>query len=421
MASAAPVEGDIGGHARGERVEVGVGARAFDAHDLVEGARIREPAPPGVHVCGRVGNVHGFVASGDAGEDVDLAADFRADEAGGQADAPLVVAGEGNLREEPTSVCSPVRTDEGALVGASPRQADDVNAAAHRTRTRAGGQADVSGQDDARDAVFGHGGRRQRAGRVDDEASRFDVDVCARVDGRGGDGINGVGQALFVWRREHEGGSDARVEQACPSGVPVKIEQGRVGEHDRDRVAGRGPGELVNNGGVGVGDVQCRKTRTGHKARVGDADGGSREVVVAVVVVLDESPAECVVSCPRVVVGAVGSFRGEAAFEGFAHRFGQERPGDGVGRCDRVRVKCGDPWRHPVARGEDAELFVGEASRRGGVRSGGVGVCCEESASGASEGFGGERLYEGRGRGGCCHCLSFHSTTLRLLYKCEVL
>ena len=106
-ASAAPVEGDIGGHARGERVEVGVGTRAFDAHDFVEGTRAREGAPPRVHVCGRVGDMYGFVASGDAGEDVDLAADFRADEAGGQANAPLMVAEEGDLREEPTGVCAP--------------------------------------------------------------------------------------------------------------------------------------------------------------------------------------------------------------------------------------------------------------------------------------------------------------------------
>ena len=106
-ASAAPVEGDVGGHARGERVEVGVGARAFDAHDLVEGARIRERATPRVHVCGRVGDVHGFVASGDAGEDVDLAADFRADEAGGQADAPLTVADEGHLQRSRLA-CAPL-------------------------------------------------------------------------------------------------------------------------------------------------------------------------------------------------------------------------------------------------------------------------------------------------------------------------
>ena len=107
-ASAAPVEGDVGGHARGQRIEVGVGTRAFDAHNFVEGARAREGAPPSVHVRGRVGDVYGFVASGDACEDVDLAADFRANEAGGQADAALTVASEGDLREEPTGVRSPV-------------------------------------------------------------------------------------------------------------------------------------------------------------------------------------------------------------------------------------------------------------------------------------------------------------------------
>ena len=316
MASAAPVEGDVGGHARGERVEVGVGTRAFDAHDLVEGARIRERATPRAHMHGRVGDVHGFVALGDAGEDVDLAADFRADEAGGQADAPLTVAGEGHLREEPAGVSSPIGTDEGALVGASPRQAHDVDAAAHRPRAHAGGQAAVSGQDDARDAVFGDRGARQRAGHLDEDAARFDMDARAvtadveyavgyaggfvagpsgprvdadaregfllvnvlgrhvgearaRANGRGRDGVDGVGQALFVWRREHEGGSDARVAQASHSGVPVKIEQSGVGAHARDRVGARGPGEFVDNGRVGVGDVQCRKARTGHEAWVG--------------------------------------------------------------------------------------------------------------------------------------------------------
>ena len=300
-ASAAPIEGHVGGHTPGERVEVGVGTRAFNAHNLVEGARARERAPPRVHVRGRVGDVHGFVASGDAGEDVDLAADFRTDEAGGQADAPLTVAGEGHLREEPTGVPSPVGADERALVGASPRQAHDVDTAAHRPRARTGGQDDVSGQDDARDAVFGDGGGGQRAGRVDEDAARFDMDARAiaadiedaiglacgfvagpggprvdadaregfllvnvlgrhvgeartRIDGRGRDGVDGVGQALFVWRREHEGGSDARVTQASPGGVPVKIKQSDVGEHARDRVGVRGlgrpgRGRLARGGG----------------------------------------------------------------------------------------------------------------------------------------------------------------------------
>lgn len=96
---AAPVESDVGGHARGERVEVGVGARTFDAHVFVEGAHACEGAPPGVHVSGRVGDVRGLVAPSDAREDVDLAADFRADEGTGQVDAARLVAGEGNLRE----------------------------------------------------------------------------------------------------------------------------------------------------------------------------------------------------------------------------------------------------------------------------------------------------------------------------------
>ena len=99
----------------------------------------------------------------------------------------------------------------------------------------------------------------------------------------------------------------------------------------------------------------------------------------------------------------------------------QERPSDSVRRCDRARIESGDPWRRPVVSGEDTELFIGEASPRGGVHTGGGGVCSEESASRASKGFGAGRFSQGRGRGGCRHCLSFHSTTLRLLYKCEVL
>ena len=302
---------------------------------------------------GRVGDVHAFVAPGDACEDMDLAADFRVNEAGGKADAPLMVAGEGHLREKPTGVCAPVRTDEGALVGTSPRQAHDVDAAAHRPRARAGGQADVSRQNDARDAVFRHGGRRQRAGRVDEEAARFDVDACAvaadvedavglacgfvagpggpridadaregfllvnvlgrqvgdaraRVDGRGSDGIDSLGQALLARCREHEGGSDARLAQTSPGRAPVKVEQGGVGEDAHDQVGVRGLGEFVDNGRVGLGQAQRRESCTDHEAQVGRADRGSRQVVVAMVVIVGNSPAEGVVSCARVVVRAVG-------------------------------------------------------------------------------------------------------------------
>ena len=72
------------------------------------------------------------------------------------------------------------------------------------------------------------------------------------------------------------------------------------------------------------------------------------------VVVLDNSSTEGVVSCTRVVVGAVGAFCGESPFEAFAHRFGQERTGDGVSRCDRVPIESGDLWRRPVAGGKHA-------------------------------------------------------------------
>ena len=241
------------------------------------------------------------------------------------------------------------------------------------------------------------------------------------VDGCGRGGVDGVGQALVAWCREHEGSSDARVTQASPSGVPVKIEQSGVGEHARDRVGVRGPGEFVDNGRVGIRHVQCRKARTGHEARVGDTDGGSREVVVAVVVVLDDSSTECVVSCARVIVGAVGPFCGESPFEAFAHRFSQERPSDSVRRCDHVRIESGDPWRHPVARGEEAELLVGEASLSHGVWTSGGRTHGKESASGASEGLGTGRFSQGRGCGKRRHCLSFQSTTFQLPYKCEVL
>lgn len=119
-------------------------------------------------------------------------------------------------------------------------------------------------------------------------------DARARVDGRGGDCVDGVGQAPLTWHREDEGASDARVAQASPGGVPVKVEQGRVSEDSRDRVGGRDLGEFVDNGGVGVGQAQCREARAGHEAWVGRTDSGSREVVVAVVAVARECPASLV-------------------------------------------------------------------------------------------------------------------------------
>ena len=64
-------------------------------------------------------------------------------------------------------------------------------------------------------------------------------DARTRVDGRGRDGVDRVGQALLGWCREHEGGSDARVAQASPRSVPVEVKQGRVGKDAHDRVGVR--------------------------------------------------------------------------------------------------------------------------------------------------------------------------------------
>ena len=118
-----------------------------------------------------------------------------------------------------------------------------------------------------------------------DVLARHVGEARARVNGRRGDGVYGVGQAPLVWRREHEGDSDARVAQSSPGRVPVKVEQGSVGKDAHDQVGVRRLGEFVNNRSVRVGQAKCRECRAGHEARVGCADGGSREVVVTVIVV----------------------------------------------------------------------------------------------------------------------------------------
>lgn len=138
----------------------------------------------------------------------------------------------------------------------------------------------------------------------------------ARVDGRGRDSVYGIGQALLARCREHESGSNAQVTQALSGGVPVKVQQRRIGEDPRERGQVRGRGEFVDNGGVGVGQAQCRESCTGHEAQLGRADSGSRQVMIAVVVVLDDSSTEGVVSCARVVVRAVGGVLRRVAVRG---------------------------------------------------------------------------------------------------------
>ena len=118
-AAAASIEGDVGGNARTESVEVGGRAGSFDTHDVVDGARVSEAASPAVHVRGRVSEVEAGVAPGDAGEDVDLSADLCADEGGGQVKAARFVAREVDLGEQAGRVGTPPGTDEAALVGAA--------------------------------------------------------------------------------------------------------------------------------------------------------------------------------------------------------------------------------------------------------------------------------------------------------------
>ena len=112
----------------------------------------------------------------------------------------------------------------------------------------------------ARGVVAGPGGPRVDADAREgflliNALGRQVGEARARVDGRSGDGVDGVGQAPLVWRREHERGSDARVAQSSPGRVPVKVEQGCVGEDARDQIGVRGLGEFVDNGGVGVGQA----------------------------------------------------------------------------------------------------------------------------------------------------------------------
>lgn len=111
------------------------------------------------------------------------------------------------------------------------------------------------------EVVAGPGGPRVDADAVEgfltvNILGRQVGDARARVDGRGNDGVDRVGQALLGWCREHEGGSDARIAQASPRGVPVKVEQCGVSEHARDQVGVRDLGELVDNGSVRAGQGQ---------------------------------------------------------------------------------------------------------------------------------------------------------------------
>ncbi|MDU5761299.1 MAG: hypothetical protein E6Z81_02840 [Schaalia odontolytica] len=83
---------------------------------------------------------------------------------------------------------------------------------------------------------------------VDSDAGedRVGIDILGRkvadphpeCDGRTGHGIDGLIQTLFGGGGEDEGGCDARVGDSLTSGVPVEVEEGRVGESADDGIGG---------------------------------------------------------------------------------------------------------------------------------------------------------------------------------------
>ena len=83
---------------------------------------------------------------------------------------------------------------------------------------------------------------------VDSDAGedRVGIDMLGRKvadphperDGRTGHGINGLVQALLGGGGEDESGCDARVWDALTRSVPVKVEEGRVGESAGDGIGG---------------------------------------------------------------------------------------------------------------------------------------------------------------------------------------
>ena len=104
--------------------------------------------------------------------------------------------------------------------------------------------------------------------------------LCVRGDrsclaGRG-DGIDGVGQALFVWCRDHEGGSDARVTQTSPSGVPVKVQQAasartltiRLGSEARASSSIMGASASASASGTSSAERPAQVTRPGSAGQI---------------------------------------------------------------------------------------------------------------------------------------------------------
>ena len=153
------------------------------------------------------------------------------------------------------------------------------------------------------------------------------ADAHPERHGRAGNGIDGLAQVPFTGGGEDEGGCNPGVEDASAGGVPIEVEEGRVGERAGDGIGGvRGVGELADDRQGVRGQPQAFQPRARRLLGVCVADGGAGEVVVAVVVVGGDAPGEGLVAVGGVVVGAVRALEGEEAAERIGDGFGEERP-----------------------------------------------------------------------------------------------
>ncbi len=196
----------------------------------------------------------------------------------------------------------------------------------------------------------------------------------AHIDGRGGGAASMVSAKLCSL-----GAPRARQEwfrRAVAQARPVAYLSGEEqAASARTLTIGVGSAAWASSSIMGA---SCRAGPVPRKRRTSDeawsaGRGGSREVVVAMVAVLD-SPTECVVSCAyrRRCRGGVRA----GGVRGFAHRFGHERRvmGSAVAIVFAISAAM---QRHPVAAARRAELFVGESFPASGCSLIGVGVCCE--------------------------------------------
>ena len=236
------------------------------------------------------------------------------------------------------------------------------------------------------------------------------ADTHPERHGRARHGIDGLAQAPFAGCGEDEGGCDPGVEDSSAGGVPVEVEEGRVGERAGDGIGGvRGVGKHADDREGVCGKSEAFQPRARRLLGVCVADGGASDVVVAVVVVGGDAPGEGLVAVGRVVVGAVRVLEGEEAAECIGDGLCKERPEGRGCAFDGLGVEAVDAGRCPIGIGQFAELFVGESVLVGVARA--VG---EKASACAGERFGGACVPHERGRGRLRHCHTFRCINFRV-------